>query len=152
MIFINLAADQAQHRFDEKPAIVGNHLLPDSGARVTLQLIDRASQVPLLWSLSGLTVIKQFGRCAKVYERMKRVLTILLAGYLMLNANSSAAESSAQLRVSATVPPKACQYPDTCKPVPATIKTSVTVSNEVVRYIGSPPAIAEKDGLLTITF
>lgn len=84
--------------------------------------------------------------------RVKRVLTILVAGYLMLNANSSAAESSAQLRVSATIPPKACQYPDACKPVPATIKTSATVNNQVVRYIGSPPAIAEKDGLLTITF
>jgi hypothetical protein len=83
---------------------------------------------------------------------MKCVVTILLAGYLILPAAVSAAEGSGQLRVSATVPPKACQFPDVCKPVPNDAETKVTVNQEGVRYIGSPPQISEKDGRLTITF
>ncbi len=83
---------------------------------------------------------------------MNRVITILLAGYLVLPATVSAAEIPGQLRVSATVPPKACHFPDTCKPVPDHVKTMVKVSKQGVQYIGSPPEISEKDGRLIIIF
>ncbi len=83
---------------------------------------------------------------------MTRVITTFLAGYLMLHASVSAAEASGQLGVSATVPPKACRFPDTCKPVPRDAKTMVKVSKQGVHYIGSPPEVSEKDGRLTIIF
>lgn len=83
---------------------------------------------------------------------MKRVITILLAGYLILPAAVSAAEIPGQLRVSAIVPPKACHFPEICKPVPDHVKTMVKVSKQGVHYIGSPPRVSEKDGQLTIIF
>lgn len=83
---------------------------------------------------------------------MTRVITIILAGYLVLYASVSAAEASGKLGVSATVPPKACRFPDTCKPVPHNAKTRVKVNKQGVHYIGSPPNVSEKDGRLTITF
>lgn len=83
---------------------------------------------------------------------MKRVITTILAGYLLLNSPVSAAEASGQLGVSATVPPKACRFPDTCKPVPHNAKTMVKVNKKGVHYIGSMPEVSEKDGRLIITF
>jgi hypothetical protein len=83
---------------------------------------------------------------------MKCVFTILLAGFFMLPAAVSAAETPGQLKVSATVPPRACHFPDQCKPVPRQLKTMVKVSNRDVHYIGSPPDISEKDGRLIIAF
>jgi type 1 fimbria pilin len=62
------------------------------------------------------------------------------------------AEASVQIRVSATILPRPCEYPDRCEPVPAETQSKVIVEEEVVRYVGSPPEVSKKDGLMTVNF
>ena len=68
----------------------------------------------------------------------------------------TAAEESVELRVSATVPPRACEYPEPCeaadsKALPA-LATRVVVTEEQVSYVGSPPTVEKKDDLLVVKF
>jgi hypothetical protein len=85
---------------------------------------------------------------------MKRVTLISLA-LLVIAGSQARADQSVQLRVTATIPPRPCDYPDRCDPVPAQMKnvvTSVTVADESIRYVGSPPAVTVKDGVKTVIF
>jgi len=71
---------------------------------------------------------------------------------LMLLGPIAPAKQATQLKVSATIPPRSCEYPNPCEPVTQNTLTSVTVDDGVIRYIGSPPLITEKDGLLIVNF
>ena len=62
------------------------------------------------------------------------------------------ADRFVQLRVSATIPPRPCEYPNNCDPVPANTQTKVVVDNEMVSYVGSLPEVTKKDDLMTIIF
>jgi hypothetical protein len=82
---------------------------------------------------------------------MNKVLIIALT-LLVLAAHGTRAEQTIRLRVSATVLPRACEYPKRCEPIPATTKTKVEVDNGVIRYLGSPPEVTRKDDVLTVKF
>ena len=71
---------------------------------------------------------------------------------LMLLGSNAPAQQATQLNVSATIPPRPCQYPNHCAPVTRSARTSVSVDEGVIRYVGSPPSVTEKDGLLIVNF
>ena len=83
---------------------------------------------------------------------MKKGSLFFLFFYLVLACGPLWAEQTIRLRVSATIPPRPCEFPNTCDPVPASTQTKVVVENESVRYVGSPPAVTKKDGLMTVIF
>ena len=62
------------------------------------------------------------------------------------------AQQSVTLRVTATVPPRPCEYPLPCAPTPRTTTSKVTVSNEQVRYVGSTPSVTTKGDVLIVNF
>lgn len=72
---------------------------------------------------------------------------------VMLAAGPARAEEvSARIRVSATIPPRPCQYPARCEPVTTATRSSATIVDGAVSYVGSPPEVIETDGLLTVNF
>ena len=85
---------------------------------------------------------------------MKRVTIISLM--LLVSAGSQArADQSIRLRVSATIPPRPCEYQNPCGQSPPQMKnvvTSATVSDQSVHYVGTPPEVTVKDGVKTIIF
>lgn len=62
------------------------------------------------------------------------------------------AQQSIELRVSATVPPPPCEYPERCEPAPKRTKTRVLVDGQSVRYVGFTPEIRKEGGLLKVNF
>ena len=83
---------------------------------------------------------------------MRKGSLFFLFFYLVLACGPLWAEQITRLRVSATIPPRPCEFPDTCAPVPANTQTKVVVENETVRYVGSPPEVTKKDDLMTVNF
>jgi len=71
---------------------------------------------------------------------------------LMLLGTVAAAQPAARLNVSATIPPRPCEYPDHCEPVAQGVTTSVSVDEEIIRYVGSPPSVAKQGDLLIVNF
>ncbi len=71
---------------------------------------------------------------------------------LALLAGSVLAQGSQELRVSATVPPPPCQFPDPCEPVTQGTASRVTVTDDTVHYVGTMPTVTRKDDLLTVVF
>jgi len=62
------------------------------------------------------------------------------------------AQPATQINVSATIPPRPCEYPNLCEPVAQSTTTSVSVDEEIIRYVGSPPSVAKKGDLLIVNF
>ena len=83
---------------------------------------------------------------------LKRIVKSLQLACLMLLANITMAEQTIQLRVSATIPPRPCQYPNHCELVEPSATTKVTVDDGVIRYVGSPPSVTQTEELITILF
>ena len=71
---------------------------------------------------------------------------------LMLLGTVAPAQPVTQLKVSATIPPRPCEYPNPCEPVAQSATTSVSVDEEIIRYVGSPPSVAKKDDLIIVNF
>jgi len=71
---------------------------------------------------------------------------------LALVSAAAGAQQSITLRVTATVPPRSCEYPQHCAPAPLTTISKVTVSNEQVRYIGTTPSVTKQDDVLRVNF
>ncbi len=67
-------------------------------------------------------------------------------------ANIAVAGDTEQIRVTAIVPPRPCQYPERCDPVEQYVTTKVTVEDGVIRYVGPPPMVTQSDDLITILF
>ena len=82
---------------------------------------------------------------------MKKGSLFFLFFYLVLSCGPLLADQI-RLRVSATIPPRPCEFPNTCEPVPANTRSKVVVENETVRYVGSPPEVTKKDDLMTVIF
>ena len=78
---------------------------------------------------------------------MRRTLILL-----MLTGMTAQAAPSLQLRVSATVPPPACEYPRACEPVSTAVQTRVVIDNERILYLGSTPSVRRDGDLLTVNF
>lgn len=82
---------------------------------------------------------------------MRKGSLFFLFFYLVLACGPLLADQI-RLRVSATILPRPCEHPHRCDPIPATMQTKAVVDNGVVSYVGSPPEVTTKDGLLTVTF
>ena len=82
----------------------------------------------------------------------RRIRKLALWPCLVLLGNSALAQQSHQLAVSATVPPRSCQYPENCEPAPADATTKVTIDDGEIRYVGPPPEVSQDEDLLTIMF
>ncbi|MDA1232917.1 MAG: hypothetical protein O2856_19280 [Planctomycetota bacterium] len=79
--------------------------------------------------------------------------TLIFALSVLVFASSNLwAEHAIRLRVSATIPPRPCEFPNRCDPVPAAAQSKVIVDNGVIRYVGSPPAVTQNGDLLTVRF
>ena len=83
---------------------------------------------------------------------MKKGSLFFLFFYLVLACGPLWADQTIRLRVSATIPPRPCEYPNRCDPVPAATQTKVVVADETVSYVGSPPEVTKKDDLMTVKF
>ena len=83
---------------------------------------------------------------------MRKGSLFFLFLYLVLASGPLWADQSIRLRVSATIPPRPCEFPNICDPVPANTQTRVVMENEKVRYVGSAPEVTKKDGLMTVIF
>ncbi len=83
---------------------------------------------------------------------MKKGSLFFLFFYLVLACGPLWAEQTSRLRVSATIPPRPCEHPNHCNPVPAKTQTKVVVNNESISYVGSPPKVTKKDDLMTVIF
>jgi hypothetical protein len=83
---------------------------------------------------------------------MRKGSLFFLFLYLVLASGPLLADQSIRLRVSATIPPRPCEYPNNCDAVPANTQTKVVVDNGMVSYVGSPPDITKKDDLMTVIF
>ena len=82
---------------------------------------------------------------------MNKAFVIALA-MLVFASSDVQADQTIRLKVSATIPPRPCEHPNRCDPVPAATQTKVVVDNEVVSYVGSPPEVTRKDDLMTVKF
>jgi len=73
---------------------------------------------------------------------------------LLLAAASGvyAAQSSIRLRVSATIPPRPCEYTQRCEHEAYSGTSMVLIAGHSVRYVGSTPAVTANDDLLTVIF
>ena len=77
----------------------------------------------------------------------------LVAGVILaLFTGGVLAQQSQQLRVSVTIPPPPCQFPDPCDAVPPGTTSKVSVANGNVHYVGSMPKVERKGDLLVVNF
>ena len=83
---------------------------------------------------------------------MRKGSLFFLFLYLVLASGPLLADQTIRLRVSATIPPRPCEFPNICDPVSATTRTKVVVDNETIRYVGSPPEVTKKDDLMIVKF
>jgi len=83
---------------------------------------------------------------------MKKGSLFFLFFYLVLAVGPLWADQTIRLRVSATIPPKPCAFPDVCNPVPANTQTKVVVDDGKIHYVGSAPQVTKKDDLMTVNF
>jgi hypothetical protein len=79
-------------------------------------------------------------------------IALIIVSSLLTLAGGVRAEQTIQLRVSATIPPRACEYPNQCEPAPATAQTKATVDNGTILYVGSAPEVTEEGDLITVKF
>ena len=78
------------------------------------------------------------------------VIILLLLG--LLNAAGAAAQQSIQLRVTATIPPRPCEYPQPCEPAPGQTTSSVIVDGHTISYVGTTPDVTREGDLLVVIF
>lgn len=83
-------------------------------------------------------------------------MRVLLSGMLLLclNAGPSVADPpSVRINVSATVPPRPCEYPTPCTGTPSPqVSGSATIVGGRVLYVGPVPDVTRYGDLLTIRF
>ena len=73
--------------------------------------------------------------------------------YLLLALSDAAAASqSVELRVSATIPPQPCQYPQICEPAPQDARSKMVFSGGSVFYVGSTPEVRIAGDLVKVIF
>ena len=74
-------------------------------------------------------------------------------GFLLVLVGVTAqAAPSIPLRVTATVPPRACEFPEPCAAASTSLRTRVTVRGDRITYLGSTPSVSVDGDLLTVTF
>ena len=84
----------------------------------------------------------------------KVAMALVLA---LMAASPSYADKTIQLRVTASVLPRPCDYDKRCYDdddqgrVPAA-QTKALIRNEKVSYVGPRPVVGKKDGLMTVMF
>ena len=92
---------------------------------------------------------------------MKTLAIILVS--LLLHVPLANAQQSSELKVSATVLPQPCHYPDRCdddddddddddEDAVRAMYSRLTVDAGELYYVGSPPSVATEDGVLTVIF
>jgi hypothetical protein len=77
-------------------------------------------------------------------------MILLLSG--LLTGAATLAQQSIQLRVTATIPPRPCEHPQVCEPVPAGTMSKVTIDEQTVSYLGSAPDVRREGDLLIVKF
>ncbi len=70
----------------------------------------------------------------------------------MLLGDFTIAQQKIELKVSATIPPRPCTYPERCDPGGPSVITKVTVENGIIRYVGTRPSVTYTDDLIAIIF
>lgn len=83
---------------------------------------------------------------------MRKGSLFFLFFYLVLAVGPLWADQTIRLRVSATIPPRPCEFPNSCGPLPVNTETKVVVDDGKIRYVGLPPRVSKKDDLVTIIF
>ena len=76
----------------------------------------------------------------------------LIFVFLIWPASLLVANQSRDIRVSATIPPRLCQYPNACAQVVENKLTKLVVQDQTIRYIGASPLVVTSAETLTILF
>lgn len=83
---------------------------------------------------------------------MNRATTAVLSILAVFHVDASA-QQGIEMRVTATVPPRLCAYPQRCVPaIPEGVISRASVSADSVLYVGSPPAVEQAGDLLIVRF
>ncbi|MEJ2604107.1 MAG: hypothetical protein P8172_12585 [Gammaproteobacteria bacterium] len=77
---------------------------------------------------------------------------LIVTTCLMLLASAADAESTARLKVTATIPPPPCEYPGRCETSDRTAGGEVRVDGERILYSGTLPVVEQRDGVTTVLF
>ena len=80
---------------------------------------------------------------------MQRVSPIFM---LLALSGAAAASQSTQLHVSATIPPRPCQYPQICEQAPQNALSKLIFSGESILYVGSTPEVHIAGDLVKVIF
>jgi hypothetical protein len=67
-------------------------------------------------------------------------------------SGAAVASQTMELRVSATIPPRPCQYPQICEPAPQAAQSKMIFSGGSVLYVGSTPEVHIAGDLVTVIF
>ena len=87
------------------------------------------------------------------FKRIIRIVSkALLCSVLMLPATTLVADQSVEIRVSATIPPRFCEYPNQCDQVFVNGVTRLFVQGETIRYIGPRPLVIKSFDTMIILF
>ncbi len=76
----------------------------------------------------------------------------IVAICLIFLTSAAAAERTAQLRVTATIPPPPCEYPRRCPGSEKTRVSEVRVDGARILYAGTMPMVKRQDGLTIVLF
>jgi hypothetical protein len=69
-----------------------------------------------------------------------------------LFGNAALASQSIELRVTATIPPQPCQFPETCEQAPSNAPSKLIVSDGSIYYVGSAPSVRTSGDLVSVIF
>ncbi len=83
---------------------------------------------------------------------LERIYIILKWTWLILLAGNSLAQQSVEVRISATVPPLPCDFPELCEAAPQSAGSKVTIEGNSVRYVGSRPAVTQHGDVIMVIF
>ena len=70
----------------------------------------------------------------------------------ILAGPAAAGQAAVEINVSATVPPRPCEFPERCPQVTTSSVSRVAIRDGKIRYVGSAPAVDKRDDLLIVRF
>lgn len=88
-------------------------------------------------------------------RRVRWHLQIVLVGVALLVVAPEAGllagdGNSGELRISVTISPAPCRYPDPCRLSSVDSVSRLIVSDSEILYVGSPPVVIRSNGMLSI--
>ena len=88
--------------------------------------------------------------CNRTLWMLHSCLIALSALVFLANPGILSAQTSVDVKVSATIPPTPCRYPEACHAIARPAESRVMVRNGVVTYVGTRPTVIRRSDRLII--